>query len=122
QLFLAAVFLCQHNFSRSDHLADSKKPGDVVLFHQEFKPLCELSDDAFFSLHHPSQIKADIFEFQTVSSCLVPGEIVMIGRQQKRLAWDATDVKAGAAQNFAFVDNRCINAELSGANCSGISG
>jgi hypothetical protein len=42
--------------------------------------------------------------------------------QQKRFTWDATDVETGTSQNLALVDNRRIQAELSGTNRSSVSG
>jgi hypothetical protein len=35
-------------------------------------------------------------------------ETDMIRRNEKCLAWDATDVKAGTAKHFAFVDYRGV--------------
>ena len=113
-------FLVKH-FAGSDHLSNSKKSGDLVFLHQEFKPLRELPDDALFPVHHLRQINADIFEFESVSSGLVLGKMKVIRRQQKRFAWDATDIETGASQNFTVIDNRRIQAELSGPNRSGVS-
>ena len=122
KFFLAAILFRQDNFPGSDHLSDSKEPGDLVFLHQEFKPLRELPNHALFSFHHLRQIEADIFEFESVSGSLVLSKMKMIRRQQKRLAWNASDVETGASQNFSFVDNRRIEAELSGPNRSGVSG
>jgi hypothetical protein len=103
-------------------LSDSKQPGDFVLLHQELKPLSELPDDALLAAHHFCQINADFFKFESVSSGLVLSEMKVIRGQQKRFAWDATDVETGASQNLAVVDNRRIQAELSGTNRSSVSG
>jgi hypothetical protein len=49
-------------------------------------------------------------------------ETDMIGRNEKRFARDAPDVKAGAAKYFAFVDYRGVKPELSSPDCTGVSG
>ena len=102
-------------------MSDSKQPGDFVLLHQELKPLGELPDDALLAAHHFCQINADFFKFESVSSGLVLSKMKVVRGQQKRFAWDATDVETGASQNLAVVDYRRIQAELSGTNRSSVS-
>jgi hypothetical protein len=67
-----------------------------------------LANDVLFSLHHLCQITADLFELKAVSGGLMPGEMEVIRGRKQRFAWDTADVKASAAQNLAFVDNRCV--------------
>ena len=102
-------------------MSDSQEPGDLVLLHQELKPLSELPDDALLAAHHFCQINADLFKFESVSSGLVLSKMKMVRGQQKRFAWDATNVETGASQNLSVVDNRRIQAELSGTNRSSVS-
>jgi hypothetical protein len=73
-------------------------------------------------LHHFSDIDADSLEFQSVTFSLMLSETDVIGRNQKRFARDAPDVKTGSAKRFAFVDYRGIKAKLGGPNCSGVPG
>jgi hypothetical protein len=73
-------------------------------------------------LHHFPDIDADFLEFQPVTFSLMLGETDVIGRNEKRFAWNAPNVKTGTAKDFTFVDYRGVKAKLGSPNCSGVSG
>jgi uncharacterized iron-regulated protein len=50
------------------------------------------------------------------------GETHMIRGNEKCLAWDASDVEARATKDFAFIDYRGVQTELSCSNRAGVSG
>jgi hypothetical protein len=122
QLFLIVVRLCENDFAGCYDLANPSETGDLVLFHEELKTLSQLTNDAFFALHHPGEVEAYIVEFQAVVFGLMPGELEVIRRGQKSLAGNAADIETGATEHVPFVDNRSVKSKLRRSDRSRITG
>ena len=65
---------------------------------------------------HLAEIEPDVVETDAVLGGFLFREGEMIARREERLARDATDVQAGAAEFLVFLDDRGLQPELRGAN------
>src|ERR1700745_847154 len=120
-LFEAVVRSRQCYFAGSDHLTRSVQSGDLVFLHQKFQSLGKLSNNVFLPLHHLRDVDAYFLELQSVTFSLMLSETHMIRGNEKCLARDTSDVEAGAAKDFAFIDYRGVQTELSCSDCAGVS-
>jgi hypothetical protein len=83
--------------------------------------LGELSNNVLFALHHLSNVDAYFLKLQPVTFSMMLSETHMIRGNEKCLARDAPDIKAGTAKHFAVVNYRGVQTELGRSNCAGVS-
>ena len=94
---------------------------DFVFAKQEVDAFAERVDDLFFAAEHRGQVELDVADFHAVlgQSVLCFGEF--LARFEQRLAGNAADAQAGAAEaRFAF-DAGGVQAQLCGADGGDVS-
>ena len=96
--------------------AGAVETGDLVLLKQEADALGEVADDAIFAGHHLREVELDALEVDAVLRQRALGLVVSLAALKQRLARDAPDPKAGAAEARLFLDAGGLQTELSGAD------
>ena len=104
------------------HTAGSKEPsmtaiaGDFVFFEQLADAARQAGDDPLFAAEHGRQVEFDARQFHAVLGEAYASLVVAFARFEQRLARDAADAQAGAAERFFFFDAGDSQAELSAAD------
>ncbi len=101
---------------RIDQLAEAAHDLDLVLLHQVADAGRELAHHVEFALHHRAEIDLDILGDDAVRREAFAGEMQVFRRGQERLARDAADVEAGAAERLVLFDNDDLETKLRGAD------
>jgi hypothetical protein len=94
---------------------DTAKAGhalDAVFVHEEVDAACHLADDAVLALHHRTDIHGQPVGRNAVRAKVLPRPVKQLGGREQRLAGNAADVEAGAAEGFALLDDGRLHAEL----------
>src|SRR5580704_1182065 len=107
---------------RAGQLAVAADDVDLVLAHQELQSLGMLVDDPLLALLNDVPVQADaggILQSELGAFLYVVKDL---GVEEQSLGRDAADVQAGPAQDGVFLDESCLQSQLSGANGRGISG
>ena len=94
---------------------------DLVLLEQARDALREPADDAFFALEHALQIQLDAADLDPKIAERMRGFVEALARFEQRLARDAADPQACAAERCLGVDARGVQAELRRADCRDVA-
>ena len=95
-----------------DQLAEALHHLDLVFLHQVGDAAGELAHDFALALHHRAEIDLDVAGDDAVRGEAFLGEMEMLGRGQQRLARNAADVEARAAERLVLLDDGGLEAEL----------
>ena len=89
---------------------------DLVSLHQRFHAAVHRLHDLVLAREHLRQIEADVVQNDAVFGRFLFRENKMVARSEERLARDATDVEAGAAEFLVFLDDGRFQTQLRRAN------
>ena len=90
--------------------------GHVVFLHQEGDAAGQLRHGLVLALEHGGQVQFDLADEHAVAGRFLLGKREVVTGVEQRLAGDAADVQAGAAEGLAAFDEGSFQAELRAAN------
>ena len=96
--------------------------GDLVLPHQEVEAFDVLGDDLVLAVEHGLPVDLAFAEAFDAVFLRVLQVVVDLGVEEQRLGGDAAHMQAGSAQLLGLLDQRDLQAVLSGANRGCVSG
>ena len=114
--FLRAALVGDLDRVGVDQFAEALHDLDLVFLHQVGDAAGELAHDFDLALHHRAEIDLDVAGDDAVRGETFPREMEILGRGEERLARDAADVEAGAAERLVLLHDGGLEAELRGAN------
>src|SRR5260221_3523958 len=114
--FFRAALVRDFDGMAVDQPAEALHDFDLVFLHQVGDARSELAHDLALALHHRAEIEPDVAGDDAVRGEPLLREMEMFARRQQRLARDAPDVEAGAAERFVLLHDGGFEAELRGAD------
>jgi hypothetical protein len=89
---------------------------DTILLEEVRYPPGELLHDGGLLFHHRGEVELHALDVDAEGGKAMFGFVVLVRRLQERLAGDATDAQAGAAQTRLGLDTRHLQAQLRRTN------
>ena len=122
---------CHGNFVAAIHRLDkgaaAMKERDLVLLEQVQDAVVVLLDHGILAANHLGHVHLQVFEADAMLAKVLDRVLVVLGRLQQRLAWDAAHVGAGSAGRGAargvapLVDTGYVKTQLRRANGSDVA-
>ena len=112
---LALVRLDPH-FARLGDGAETGEGRDFVALHQRAHASGERFHDLVFATEHGREVEADLVEHDAVFGRFLFCKNKMVAGGEQRLARDAADIEAGAAEFIVLFDDGGFESELRGAD------
>ena len=101
---------------RRDDAAGTAHPGDLVLLEQSLDAAGDRLDDRVLARQQLGEVELHVARDDAVRRQLMGEGEVALARLEQRLARDAADVQAGAAERGVLLDAGDAHAELGGAD------
>src|SRR6185369_9957672 len=113
---LLAFAVAHHHAAGVDEASGALHPIDLVLLEEHAEPGGPELHDLVLARHHRGQVELDAARLDAVDAETGRGLVIELARVEQRLARNAADVEARAAERRVLLDDRDPHAELRGTD------